>query len=138
MPPSSRTASLSAEVAELVDSIRGARLAIVRRRAPSRVYHSDAEVAELVDAHDSKSCSFGGGGSIPPLGTNTIHPPTFPKVGGCIVFRCCRESPQGHFLFSSSFVAIKQSRERRKRARGVRSAGSTSQDLACYFVSGTN
>ena len=28
-----------------------------------------AKVAELVDAHDSKSCPFGGGGSIPPFGT---------------------------------------------------------------------
>ena len=28
-----------------------------------------AEVAELVDAHDSKSCSFGSEGSIPSFGT---------------------------------------------------------------------
>ena len=28
-----------------------------------------AEVAELVDAHDSKSCPFGGVGSIPTFGT---------------------------------------------------------------------
>ena len=31
-----------------------------------------AEVAELVDAHDSKSCSFGSEGSIPSLGTKNI------------------------------------------------------------------
>ena len=29
----------------------------------------NAEVAELVDAHDSKSCSFGSVGSIPTFGT---------------------------------------------------------------------
>ena len=42
-----------------------------------------AEVAELADAHDSKSCSFGSVGSIPTFGTifkdvksmNYKHPP---------------------------------------------------------------
>ncbi len=29
-----------------------------------------AEVAELADAHDSNSCSFGSEGSIPSFGTN--------------------------------------------------------------------
>ena len=32
-------------------------------------HRNNAEVAELVDAHDSKSCSFGIVGSIPTFGT---------------------------------------------------------------------
>ena len=31
-----------------------------------------AKVAELVDAHDSKSCSFGSVGSIPTFGTTIV------------------------------------------------------------------
>ena len=61
------------EVVELVDSIRAHDSQQVRMRVPSRVYQHYAEVAELVDAHDSKSCSFGSGGSIPPLGTNRLE-----------------------------------------------------------------
>ena len=33
----------------------------------------DARVAELVDAHDSKSCSARSGGSIPSTGTTTVY-----------------------------------------------------------------
>gem|GEM_PF-2478399 len=32
----------------------------------------DAKVAELVDAHDSKSCIFGCAGSIPAFGTRRM------------------------------------------------------------------
>ena len=35
----------------------------------SAVCRRPAEVAELADAHDSKSCSFGSVGSIPTFGT---------------------------------------------------------------------
>lgn len=47
------------------------RLTIRCLRVPSGVVNinTNAEVAELVDAHDSKSCSFGSGSSILPLGT---------------------------------------------------------------------
>src|ERR1700686_717459 len=34
---------------------------------------SHARVAELVDAHDSKSCSARSGGSIPSTGTNRLY-----------------------------------------------------------------
>ena len=34
--------------------------------------NTNAEVAELVDAHDSNSCAFGRVGSIPTFGTNTL------------------------------------------------------------------
>jgi hypothetical protein len=34
--------------------------------------HPQAKVAELVDAHDSKSCILGCAGSIPAFGTSTL------------------------------------------------------------------
>ncbi len=40
-----------------------------------------AEVAELADAHDSKSCSFGSVGSIPTFGTDWLRPSSFFNLG---------------------------------------------------------
>ena len=46
------------------------------------LYH--AGVAELADAHDSKSCSFGSVGSIPTTGTNDYTYDAVPTSVGTV------------------------------------------------------
>jgi hypothetical protein len=43
-------------------------------------WRSQAKVAELVDAHDSKSCIFGCEGSIPSFGTKISY-----KAASCLL-----------------------------------------------------
>ena len=42
---------------------------LIERASAGAAELVEAKVAELVDAHDSKSCSFGSVGSIPTFGT---------------------------------------------------------------------
>ena len=79
---------------------------------------SDAQVAELVDAPDSKSGFFGSGGSIPPLGT--ILRSRHNLESQAVTSKSLRRSSKSHTGFESTAWQAYERVSNQYQIKGVR------------------